>query len=133
MRFAVTGGRHFHDRAMVIRVLCEMPEDAVMVNGMAPGADALCAQVWRGWGRTVDPFPADWGGPCRDSCEPGHRKPRRGGGSYCPAAGHYRNQAMVDSGIEELVALPGGNGTADMTARSVAAGVKVRQATQVPG
>lgn len=39
--------------------------------------------------------PADWEGPCRAECKPGHRQLRYGV-SICPAAGPYRNQSMCD-------------------------------------
>ncbi len=41
----------------------------------------------------VETFPADWQGPCRPECR---HKPR-GEGARCPAAGMYRNGAMVAS------------------------------------
>lgn len=123
MRFAVTGGRDYDDRAAVLNALADLPRDAVLVQGEAAGADSLARDVWAGFlGREQEPHPADWSGPCRPSCAPGHR---RRDGSYCPAAGVYRNQEMVDSGLDLVIAFPGGRGTADMVRRSLAAGVKV--------
>lgn len=123
MRFAVTGGRDYDDREAVLSALADLPRDAVLVQGEAAGADSLAREVWSGFlGREQEPHPADWSGPCQLSCAPGHR---RRNGSYCPAAGVYRNQEMVDSGLDLVIAFPGGRGTADMVRRSLAAGVKV--------
>lgn len=43
------------------------------------------------------------------------------------AAGPIRNQQMADSGADECVAFPGGEGTADMVRRAKAAGMKVTE------
>lgn len=49
-----------------------------------------------------DECPADWEGPCRAACrnkrhrnEPGNHRVLRAGRLICPAAGNYRNTAMV--------------------------------------
>lgn len=129
MRFAVTGGRRFRDWTLLAHALRQMPEDATLVHGAAPGLDSLAAEFWGGiHGRPVDPHPADWEGPCRPTCRPGHRRPR-GDGDYCPAAGVYRNQEMLDSGVDLVVAFPGGPGTRDMVSRAKAAGVLVLDAS----
>lgn len=128
MRIGVTGGRGYDDADAIIAVLQPLPADAVLVHGAAPGADQQSAYFWEYWGRETEPHPADWAGPCRATCTPGHRRPR-GFDTYCPAAGTYRNQEMVDSGLDQLIAFPGGRGTADMVRRSVAAGVKVHWVT----
>lgn len=131
-RIGVTGGRDFDDFNLVVHTLCQMPRDAVLVHGVASGADNLCAEWWAEiQEREVDPHPAAWDAPCRPSCKPGHRRPRRGG-TYCPAAGNYRNQEMVDSGLDLLIAFPGGSGTADMIRRARTAGVRVLDALHGP-
>lgn len=128
MRIGVTGGRDFAGHQLVMHALRQMPADAVLVHGAAPGADTLAAEWWGDiQGRPTDPHPADWPGPCRATCAPNHRRPR-GDGTYCPAAGVYRNQEMLDSGLDLLIAFPGGTGTADMVRRSRDAGVKVLDA-----
>lgn len=44
----------------------------------------------------------DWEAPCRpDRCNEGHRMRRGDGTYYCPAAGIYRNEAMVDFVMEK--------------------------------
>ena len=133
MRIAVTGGRNFADTRLAARVLTGLHPGAVLVHGQAGGADSVCSIWWRQHGRPVDPHPADWEGPCRSACTPGHRRRKAGGqGTFCPAAGVYRNQDMVDTGLDLLIAFAGGTGTADMITRSRAAGVPVLVVTWVP-
>jgi len=62
------------------------------------GADWLAAWIAVDLGWVTEPHPADWEGPCRPTCQRGHR---RGGrrGSICPAAGDYRNEDMVATGV----------------------------------
>lgn len=74
-----------------------------------------------------EPHPADWYGPCRATCEPGHRETWQGI-SMCPAAGPYRNQEMVDLGADlGLGALKAGapnRGSRDCIMRMVKAGIQ---------
>lgn len=80
--------------------------DAVLVTGDCDrGADQLAIACWHAWGGHVETHPADWAAPCRPSCRPGHRYHRANGTVYCPAAGAYRNQHMVDLGADICVAL----------------------------
>src|SRR5690606_11824331 len=71
-----------------------------LVHGGAPGADSEAAYVaaylleW-----PVEAHPADW-----------QRHGR--------AAGPIRNQQMVDSGADLVIAFPGGRGTADLIRRA---------------
>lgn len=109
-RIGVTGGRDFADFNLVVHALRQMPPDAVLVHGAARGADRLCAEWWGDiQERRVEAHPADW---------------QRHG----KAAGVLRNQEMLDSGLDLLVAFPGGRGTADMVRRAKAAGVPVLDA-----
>lgn len=62
-------------------------------------------------GLAVEVHPADWG-------------------RYGKAAGPIRNQEMLESGIDLVIALPGGRGTADMVRRAEGAGVPVRRGGQ---
>jgi len=124
LRIGVTGGRKYDNWHMVVHALRQMPEDATLVHGAASGADKMCAEWWGDMnGRATDPHPADWTAPCRPTCKDGHRQRRYDGSDYCPAAGAYRNQEMVDSGIDILIAFPGGTGTADMVRRAEEAGI----------
>lgn len=125
LRIAVTGGRDFDSWHLVVHTLRQMPEDAILVHGAASGADSQCAEWWDMQGRVCEPHPADWTAPCRPTCKDGHRRTRPDGSDYCPAEGPYRNQRMVDSGLDLLIAFPGGRGTADMVRRCQEAGVRV--------
>jgi hypothetical protein len=113
----VTGGRDYSDAERVCDVLSEIRRDVLdcnrfewasvmLMHGCAPGADKLAAQ----WAETYNwpqlRFPAHWN-------------------LHGAAAGPKRNQAMVDFGFDELVAFPGGAGTADMVRRTRAAGIRV--------
>lgn len=123
-RWGVTGGRRFADWNLVAKTIHALPP-GVLVHGAAPGADDLCAKWWtRMMGRIDDPHPAEWW-RCDENCY--HAK-RTGpdGENYCPAAGPRRNQEMVDSGLDLLIAFPGGRGTADMVDRAKRAGIEIR-------
>lgn len=68
---------------------------------------------------------ADWEAPCRDACAPGHRR-HAGYHDYCPAAGNYRNQELIDLHPHATVGLvwsENSKGTWDCIRRSVAANV----------
>lgn len=70
----------------------------VIVHGDASGVDSTAA-AWAynrmGLGVFEKAIPADWEAPCVERCKPGHRKPRKGGGTYCPSQGGIRNQKLV--------------------------------------
>jgi hypothetical protein len=70
--------------------------DMTFRHGAAAGFDSIGDALAKRWGMKVDPNPADWEAPCSDLCEPGHRRFRPDGTSYCPAAGVFRNQLMID-------------------------------------
>jgi hypothetical protein len=104
-----------------------------LVHGAEPkGADSIAddaAKRFLHW--DVEPYPADWYAACRGSCKAGHREVRAGEHqTYCPAAGSYRNQWMVDIVAQYLpdavcVATPGrfSTGTWDCVRRADAAGI----------
>ncbi|MFF0409147.1 SLOG family protein [Kitasatospora sp. NPDC004745] len=138
VRILVTGSRLWVDAAAVEEPLTNALYDVlqaglpgvVVVHGAAPGADSL-ADVWawrrRDWGVACEAVAADWAGPCVPGCPPGHRRVRRGGGDYCPLAGHRRNQVMVDRGATVCLAFPLGRstGTRDCMRRAAAEGIRV--------
>jgi hypothetical protein len=110
LRVLFCGGRDYNDWAAVVREIHALPPDAIIVNGAARGADSLAWDAAVAMDHTIDVFPAEWD-------------------KYGKAAGAIRNQAMLDSGIDLVIAFPGGNGTRDMIRRARAAGVEVREIT----
>lgn len=110
MRLLVCGGRDFAAMGIVygaldyvhtVRTITEL------AHGAAPGADALSAEWARLNGVKSTPFPADWK-------------------SHGKAAGPMRNRSMLATFKPDMVlAFPGGKGTADMTKKARAAGVRV--------
>lgn len=113
-RVLIFGGRDFHDRPYMERVLRKAlcPQDTV-VHGGAPGADALAGDIaGRVLGHPVAVFPADWN-------------------AHGKSAGPKRNQEMLDSGIDFAIGFPGGRGTADMKQRLVKAGISLLEVSDV--
>lgn len=111
MKLLACGGRDFNDRAKVREVLDRYEGPIELAHGGARGADSLVGAyaIDRGW--PVRVFQADW---------KAHGK----------AAGHIRNQQMLDEFAPDLVvAFPGGRGTADMVRRARKAGVLVMEPT----
>ena len=112
MRVLIYGGRDWNDSAATFNFLDQcagdfnFDYDTVIVSGMARGADTLGKEWAIANALAVDRFPADWE-------------------QYGKAAGHIRNQQMLDSGVDIVIQFPGGRGTADMRRRLDKAGVKV--------
>lgn len=131
-RILVTGSRKFGDYDLALTALSEVRwefgPDFTVVHGDADGADRLLAEMAEARGLTTEAHAADWAGPCRDTCRPGHRRNRRDGSTYCPAAGNYRNQFMVDLGADVCLAFPIGEstGTRDCMRRAKKAAIPVR-------
>lgn len=95
-------------------------------HGDAAGVDTIAEQTATKLGWVIRKFPADWTQACRPVCNHGHRKAHRNGETYCPAAGVYRNQVMVERGPDIVVAfprLPFSPGTEDCMARAWRAGI----------
>jgi hypothetical protein len=117
MRILVCGGRDFDDWTLLNVTLSEFqtqfnkqpgynPTNTVIIEGGAIGADFL-ARCWaKSWGLNFEEYKADWK-------------------KHGNAAGPIRNQQMLDTGIDLVIAFPGGVGTADMIRRAKKAGVKV--------
>jgi hypothetical protein len=81
------------------------------------------AKEWATGNRIKEtPFPAAWGDLETQPCVV---KVGAGGARYNALAGFARNQRMVDSKPDLVVAFPGGKGTADAVARARAAGIEV--------
>lgn len=127
-RLLVSGSRNHTDTELIRAVLVcagrRLGRDTVLVHGAAPGVDSIAAGIWEAWGLPVEAHPADWT-RCVPGCPPLHRKVRRDGDTWCPTAGHRRNQAMVDAGADLMLALPLGPsaGTRDCARRARTAGI----------
>lgn len=141
-RVLITGSRSWPDPRLLEDTLLDIWHDAtqnghagiLVVHGGAAGADTLAhrwAKNHEPHGVTPEKHAADWEGPCAPDCQPGHRKRRRDGTTYCPTAGHRRNQHMVDLGADLCLAFHhnGSTGTADAIRRAQAAGIPVRTIT----
>jgi hypothetical protein len=109
IRILVTGGRDFRDRWAVYERLDMIHADrgiSCIISGAASGADQIAANWAKDRGVDLQEFPADWSGG-------------KGGGPI-------RNRRMLVNGNpDEVVAFPGGRGTADMIRQATAAGVPV--------
>jgi hypothetical protein len=96
VRILVSGPRGWTDwgslLVALVRVSTEIdPREITLIEGEADGFDKLARNIalWLGW--KVEPYavtPDDW----------------YPGGKYDPAAGHKRNQLMVDSGADIAIA-----------------------------
>lgn len=115
MRVLIYGGRDFvptNDHVAFLNDIRTLHEALVhktlyaVVSGGARGADTFGEKWAELCSIPVARYPADW---------------KRHG----KAAGHIRNQQMLDSGIDLAVQFPGGRGTADMRRRLDKAGVQV--------
>ncbi len=127
-RILITVARGYTDWATMQTVLtqaCRRHPDAVLVHGDCPKGDRTAARIWRGLGGVDEPNPADWTAPCRPSCNHGPRRPWADGSTSCPAAGQYRNRAMVASGITETLVFlaPGSHGARSTARMSSARGI----------
>lgn len=138
MRVGVTGSRDYAECWKIYRVLEEIlfrlrqaDEALTLIHGACPtGADAW-ADVWgEGYDIKIERYPANWEGPCAESCRAGHRRRfRSGDGDFCPAAGNYRNDYMVLRDLDLLLAFPAigarNSGTKHCMEAGWLAGVKV--------
>lgn len=109
MRVLVCGGRDFADERAVWRALYplgRMYGPVTIVHGAARGADSLAGRIADRIGYEVETYPADW---------KAHGK----------AAGPIRNRQMLATGIDLVVAFPGGRGTDHMKKIAREAGVDV--------
>lgn len=124
MRVLICGGRHYNDWKRFNALLDAIHAQngiSCIIQGGATGADWL-ARVWAGNNAVnCQSFPAEWENLDVANCKV---KWRQDGKPYNALAGFNRNQEMIEFGEPDLMlAFPGGEGTADMTRRTVAAGV----------
>ena len=109
MRILVCGGRNYDNVVRVSQTMQALPPDATVIVGGARGADTLAEVAALALGMRVEVFYANWE-------------------KYGKSAGVRRNQEMLDSGIDCVIAFAGGRGTADMVRRALNAGVTVYMA-----
>lgn len=131
-RILMTGSRDWTDEKSVrsairkaLSVLAIEPEDATLIHGAARGADTLAATVAKEMGLAVEAHPARWN-VHSDNCpkvDPGNGgcwQGRKSNGQLsCRRAGFRRNQEMIDSGADILIAFirnqsKGATGTLDL-------------------
>jgi YspA, cpYpsA-related SLOG family len=106
VRVLVCGGRNYDNVHRVHATIQALPYDAIVITGGAHGADTLAENSALALGMAVEVYYADWA-------------------QYGKKAGPMRNQEMLDTGIDYVIAFEGGKGTADMIKRATKAGVKV--------
>lgn len=95
-RLLITGSRTWVDRKVIHKALRDWWDttgrdpEAILVSGKCPkGADRICEEIWAKNGLTLELHPAKW------------RKPN---GEKDWRAGFRRNEAMVDTGPDHLIA-----------------------------
>lgn len=111
MRVLVCGGRDYSDKDNLYSILDKIHEKysiSVIIQGCASGADWLAAEWAFDYGIDCEYYPADWD-------------------TFGKTAGLLRNQQMLNTKPDLVVAFPGGKGTAHMINISKAAGVEVIQ------
>jgi hypothetical protein len=106
VRVLVCGGRDYNHAYRVHHALQQLPSDAVIVAGGARGADTLAEHSALALGMQVEVYYANWE-------------------LFGKSAGVRRNQEMLDSGIDYVIAFEGGRGTADTVRRAEKRGIKV--------
>lgn len=118
LAIAVTGGRNFTDVeavetrfAQILQRTGFAPQEIMVFDGMARGADSICHRVAKQFGFLTERFPADWSS-----------EPKR--------AGFLRNEKMADCLVAldcmvGVIACPGARGTAHMTRYSLSVGLLV--------
>lgn len=106
MRVLVAGGRDYQDFDQVCATLNQQGKVTTIISGCARGADTLGEKWAVLHGVPVERYPALWDVHGR-------------------AAGHIRNQLMLDDGAPDLVIVfPGGKGSESMVKKARKAGVK---------
>ena len=107
MRIMITGSRNWINRKTISDTLEAYGGKHTLIHGGARGADRLSGEVaeLRGW--DVEVFPAKWD-------------------KYGKSAGSIRNQEMIDSSPDIVLAFPlrGSRGTFDAIRRAKAANIK---------
>ena len=102
MKVLVCGSRHFENpfaiSLAIHKRLSELPDDATVIHGDAPGADRMADQSAKARGLNVVAVPADWK-------------------THGKRAGVLRNIAMLD--MNPVLVLAYWNGTSNGTAHTI--------------
>lgn len=108
MRILVCGGRDYDNWPELQSALNKYGASTnTIISGGAKGADFLARVYAKYYNQEYKEFPANWA-------------------KYGKAAGHIRNQQMIDEGEPDIViAFKGGNGTKDMIKRARAHEIEV--------
>ncbi len=111
MRVLICGSTHWTNEEIIENYIKDLPPDAVVIHGEAPGADEIAGRIADKRGHTVIGFEANWS-------------------LYGDAAGPIRNQQMLDFGVDKVIAfhedLASSKGTKDMIARARKAWIPVK-------
>lgn len=112
------------------------PSPVTLVHGDARGVDRIAAALVTTWGWDVVAYPADWA-RCDDTipvsrggCPPRPHLRHGARGTYCPYAGHRRNQLMLDTHPGAIAAcFPAcdtgtSSGTGDFIDRAIRSGIR---------
>lgn len=112
MRVCICGGRNYFNADKVYEVLdyAYKRKPFILISGGATGADTLGIQWAKSRGVPCEVYPAQWR-------------------LYGRKAGPLRNLKMISTGIDVLLAFPGGRGTQHMMLSCLKHGVKVIRIT----
>lgn len=109
MRVLICGDRNWTDWEAIERYVATLPDDAVIIEGEARGADRMARQAAMRRGLKVERYPALWA-------------------KYGRAAGPVRNRQMLVEGDPDLVVafhtnIAESKGTANMVSQAERAGL----------
>jgi len=109
MRICICGGRDLDNYAYVrwsLNHLINTASRPTIITGGARGTDTLAIHWADEYHLETEVYPANWQ-------------------KYGRSAGYIRNEQMLDTGLDLVIAFPGGKGTAMMVDIAKRAGVEV--------
>lgn len=115
-RVIIAGGRDFNDPELMMSFINQMmeegfiPEQFILVCGMAQGADLLAYELCKANGIECEAYPADWD----DMSEPCVVKYNKYGKPYNALAGTNRNVVMGKVADKLIAFHNGSRGTGNM-------------------
>lgn len=109
-RIAVTGGRNFMNFLIIRKAFKEihLNKNDTIVHGGCTGCDQLCAEVAKEFNANTEEHPANWS-------------------KYGRVAGPIRNEEMLKSNIDMLLAFQGGAGTNNCIKKAKELQIEVRK------